>query len=166
MSWGDLQTFMTEMETILNKSFTSGYSESPVQYLSDWETAAIKLQRVTPNEDWSDSAKRRKFSHRFSVLGWTDMICDTALDTTTTWDDFADSLRKKLVRRKYMEENNRASSVNNINLLDLDNNYSYSTPSSTYNSDSFSTPIVNNVEIDQNNLPTVIMHTLSITLIL
>ena len=51
-----------------------------------------------------------------------------------------------------MEKNSRTSSVNNINLLDLENNYSYSTPSSTYNSDSSSTTIVNNVEIDQNNL--------------
>ena len=66
---GDLQTFMTKMETILNKSLTRGYSGGPLQYLSDWETAAIKLQRVTPNEDWSDSSKRRKFSQRFSVLG-------------------------------------------------------------------------------------------------
>ena len=67
------------------------------------------------------------------------MIYNAVLDTTTTWDDFVDSLRKKLVRRKYMEENNRASSVNNVNLLDLEHNYSYSTPSSTNNSDSFST---------------------------
>ena len=65
---------MTEMETILNTSLTRGYSGGPLQYLSDWETAAIRLQRVTPNEDWSDSAKRRKFSQRFSVLGWTNIV--------------------------------------------------------------------------------------------
>ena len=86
------------------------------------------------------------------MLGWTDTVCDAALDTTTTWDDFADSLRKKLVRRKYLSRNNKSSSNNNVNSIDLDNNYSYSTPSSVNNLDSIPTPIINNVELDQNTI--------------
>ena len=39
---GDLQTFMTEMETMLNTDLTRGYSCGPLQYLTDWETAAIR----------------------------------------------------------------------------------------------------------------------------
>ena len=139
------------METILNTNLTRGYPGGPLQYLTDWETAAIRLQRVTPSEDWTDSTKRRRFSQRFSILGWTDIVCDAALDTTTTWYDFADSLRKKLVRRKYMEKSHKTSSSNNVNVLELDNNYSYYTPSSQ-NLDSYSTPIINNVGIDQNTI--------------
>ena len=110
------------------------------------------MQRVTPSENWSDSAKRRKFSQRFSVLGWTDTVCDAVLDTTTTWDDFADSLIKKFVRRKYISKNDKSSSNNNVNLIDLDNNYSTSIPSSANNVGSFSTPNINNVALDQNTI--------------
>ena len=69
---GDMQTFMSEMETILNTDLHRGYPGGALQYLNDWEKAAVRLKRVTPNEDWTDSSLRRKFSQRFSVLGWTD----------------------------------------------------------------------------------------------
>ena len=61
----------------------------------------MRLEVVTPNEDWSDSFKRRKFSQRFMVLGWTDAVCESASDTTQTWYDFVDLLRKKLTRREF-----------------------------------------------------------------
>ena len=59
---GDLQTFMSEMDDILNTNLTRGYPGGPLEYLANWETAAVRLEAVTRNEDWSDSAKRRKFS--------------------------------------------------------------------------------------------------------
>ena len=91
---GDLQTFMSEMDDILNKDLTREYPGGPLEYLGNWEKAAVRLEAVTPNEDWSDSAKRRKFSQRFIVIGWTDTVCESALDTTQTWYNFVDSLRK------------------------------------------------------------------------
>ena len=57
---------------------------------------------------------------RFSMLGWTDHICDSALDTTTSWHDFVDSLRRKLARRNWKYQN----SHNRINNTNLDNTYS------------------------------------------
>ena len=60
---------MTEMETILNTNLTRGYPGEPLKYLINWETAAIRLQRDPSNEDWSDSAKRKNFAQRLSILG-------------------------------------------------------------------------------------------------
>ena len=56
-----------------------------------------------------------------------------------------------------MEKHDTPSSINNVNLLDLGNNYSSFTPSSTPVLGSFSTPIINNVAIDQNTLLLMIM---------
>ena len=52
-----------------------------------------------------------------------------------------------------MSRNNKYSSNNNVNLIDLDNNYPYSTSSSINNYiGSYSTPNINNVELDQNTI--------------
>ena len=99
----------------------------------------MRLGPVTCNEDWSDSAKRRKFSQRFMVLGWTDTVCESALDTTQTWYDFVDSLRRKLTRREFKSKNSN-SRINNTT-LDLEQNYSYS--------NSNQNPLINNIQIDQ-----------------
>ena len=40
---GDLKTFMTEMETILNTDLTRGYPGGPLKYPTNWETAVIRL---------------------------------------------------------------------------------------------------------------------------
>ena len=80
-----MQTFMSEMETILNTDLYRGYPGGALQYLNDWEKTTVQLKRVTPNEDWTDSALRRKFSQSFSVLGWTDTTCDLCLDSTSIW---------------------------------------------------------------------------------
>ena len=53
---------MTQMDDILNNNLTRGYPGGPFEFLANWETAAVRLEVVTCNEDWSDSAKRRKFS--------------------------------------------------------------------------------------------------------
>ena len=83
------------MDDILNTNLTRGYPGGPLEFLANWEIAAVRLESVTHNEDWSDSAKRRKISQRFMVLGWTNTVCESALDTTQTWYDFVDSLRRK-----------------------------------------------------------------------
>ena len=120
---GDLQTFMTQMDDILNTNLTRGYPGGPLEFLANWETAAVRLESVTRNEDWSDSAKRIKFSQRFMVLRWTDTVCESVLDTTQTWYDFVDSLRRKLTRREFKSKNSN-SRINNT-ILDLEQNYSY-----------------------------------------
>ena len=73
------------------------------------------------------------------VLGWTDTVCESALDTTQTWYAFVDLLRRKLTRREFKSKN--ISSRANNTTLDLEQNYSYS--SSNQNS------FVNNIQIDQ-----------------
>ena len=93
---GDLQTIITQMEYILNTNLTRGYPGGLLEYLSNWETSAVRLEAVTHNEDWSNSDKRRKFSQRFMVFGWIDTVCESALDTTQTWYAFVDWLRKKI----------------------------------------------------------------------
>ena len=61
---------MSQMETTLNTDLYRGYPGGVLQYLNDWEKAAVQLKRVTPNEDWIDSELRRKCSQRFSILGY------------------------------------------------------------------------------------------------
>jgi len=114
---------MSEIEFILNTDLTREYPGGPLEYLGNWETAAVQLEAVTPNEDWRDSAKRRKLSQRFTVIGWTDGVSESALDTTQTWYNFVDSLRKKLARRKFKSRNQR-SNINN-STLDLGQRYDY-----------------------------------------
>ena len=46
---GDLQTYMTELETILNTDLDSEYPGGPLEFLNDWEKAAVQLKRVTIN---------------------------------------------------------------------------------------------------------------------
>ena len=97
------------------------------------------LEAVTPNAYWSAIAKWRKFSQCFTVIGWTDGVCESALDTTQTWYNFVDSLRKKLARRKFKSKNQRG----NINNSTLDLGHSYDYPSQYQN------PIINNVGVSQ-----------------
>ena len=73
------------------------------------------------------------------VLSCTDIVCESALDTTQTWYDFVDSLRRKLTRREFKSKNSN-SRINNTT-LDLEQNYSYS--------NSNQNPLINNIQIDQ-----------------
>ena len=127
----DFQTHMTELETILNTDLDREYPGGPLQYLNDWEKDAVQLKRVTPNEDWTDSSLRRKFSQRFSVLSWTDTTCDLCLDSTSTWHQFVDSLSRKLVRKEFKSKNTHKSSDINNTTLDTDN-YQYSNPNPNF----------------------------------
>ena len=137
---GDLQTHMTELETMLNTDLDREYPGGPLQYLNDWEKAAVKLKRVTPKEDWTDSSLRRKFSQRFSVLGYTDTICDLCLDSTTTWHQFVDSLRRKLVRKEFKSKNTHKSNVHLNNTMLNTDNYLHSNPNQI--------SMVNNVAVE------------------
>ena len=139
---GDLQSFQQKMEDILSTNLTRGYPGGPLEYLNNWEKASVRLKDVTPKEDWSDSALRRKFSQRFSVVGWTEHLCDSALDTTTSWQAFADSLRRKLARRNWKNQNNPRRINNTI----IDHNYSDYFQTSSPMAD------INNVGIDQDSL--------------
>lgn len=87
------------MENILSTDLTRGYPGGPLEYLNNWKKAPVRLKDVTPREDLSDSALRRKLSQRFSVVGWTEYSCDSTLNTTAAWQAFADSLGRKLTRR-------------------------------------------------------------------
>ena len=48
------------------------------------------------------------------------------MDSTSTWHQFVDSLRKKLVRKEFQSKGINKSTINNT-ILDMDNN-SYSNP--------------------------------------
>ena len=42
---------MTQMDDILNTNLIKGYPGGPLEFLANWEAAAVKLESDTCNED-------------------------------------------------------------------------------------------------------------------
>ena len=71
---------------------------------------------------------KRTFSQRFGVLGYTDTTCDLYWDSTSTWNQFVDSLRRKLIRKELKSMNTNKSNTNLNNTMLNTGNYFHSNP--------------------------------------
>ena len=109
---GDMQTYKTKQETILSTNFSRGYPGGPLTYLDEWEKAAVRLAFVSKEEALSDDTKRSRFSQRFTILGYTDTLVDSILDSTSTWYQFSDLLRQRLARRQAKEDEQATTTLN------------------------------------------------------
>ena len=100
---GDIETFKKKQNDMLTTNFHRNYTGGALAFLDDWERAAVKLAAASPSEALTDQQKRSNFSMRFSVLGLTDTLVDSVMDDTTSWHQFTDTLRRRLVRRQDQE---------------------------------------------------------------
>ena len=111
-----METYKTNLLSILYTKYYTGYTGGPLEYLDNWEAAAIQFDNITPKEKTSSKAKRTNFGAHFTVINDTYFLLEQVRDTTNTWDEMCDSLRTKLARR--MEHEKRSSSkharINNL----------------------------------------------------
>ena len=54
----DMETYRTILLNIMYKKYYTGYLGGPLEYLDNWEDAAIRLDNIAPEEKTSSVTKR------------------------------------------------------------------------------------------------------------
>ena len=107
---GDMETYKAKLLKIMYTNYHTGYPGGGIAYLDDWEDAITKYENIAPDKANSSEVKRSIFATQFTVINDTDFLTEQVRDSTTEWDQFANSLRTKLARRKDL--NSRSASSN------------------------------------------------------
>ena len=91
---GDMETYKTNLLRTLYTRYYTGYPGGALEYLDNWEDAAIRFDNIAPKEKTSSNAKRTNFGAQFTVINDIDFLIEQVSNTTNTWDKMADFLRK------------------------------------------------------------------------
>ena len=85
------------MKIIYGEKYRTGYKGGALQYLDEWETAAIKYNRLAePGEEISNELLIQILGMKFKAINDTEAIFEQAKDNTDTFDELVNSLRIKL----------------------------------------------------------------------
>ena len=92
----DVDICIVTQQDVLGTSYTPDCPGGELGFLEDYENAFINIDAVSPTELYTDEGKCHNFITNFSLINHTADMADDSVAQTTTWDELASYLRRKL----------------------------------------------------------------------
>ena len=97
---GDPQTYQSNLMLAMNQKLTRNYPGGPMQYLENWENAAIAYCKISKktNQEFGNDTKRNLFLASFHVKSYTSIYLESANDYTDSFDELLTFIRRRISR--------------------------------------------------------------------